>query len=128
MIEILENVTGFARRHRCRQRQKAYENISTFSLKRAKLKMCTPCLICFPKISLDVFELPVPFNLLYTGGLFHYFMLKESICHFRGVRSILSLSFHFLMENPVSKQVNSVNLYPLVCLKFKYHKILFTCY
>ena len=32
-------------------------------------------------------------------------MLDESICHFRGVRSILSLFFfYFLMENPVSKQ------------------------
>ena len=31
-------------------------------------------------------------NPLYTGGLFHCYMLDESICHFRGVRSILSLS------------------------------------
>ena len=29
--------------------------------------------------------------LLYTGGLFHCHMLDESICHFRGVGSILSL-------------------------------------
>ena len=40
---------------------------------------------------------------LYTGGLFQYYILDKSICHFRGVRSILSL-FLFLMENPVSKQ------------------------
>ena len=31
-------------------------------------------------------------------------MLDKSICNFRGVGSILSLSFYFLMENPVSKQ------------------------
>ena len=31
------------------------------------------------------------FNLWYTGGLFHSYMLEESICHFRGVESILSL-------------------------------------
>ena len=39
-------------------------------------------------------------NPLYTGGLFHL-----SICHFRGVRSILSLLFYFgwkiLLENGV---------------------------
>ena len=32
---------------------------------------------------------------LYTGGFFHCFMLDESICHFRSIRSILSLLFHF---------------------------------
>ena len=44
---------------------------------------------------------PLP---LYTGGLFHFYMLDESICHFRGVRPILSLLFHIVMENPVCKQ------------------------
>ena len=34
-------------------------------------------------------------NPLYTGGLFHCYMLDESICHFRGVGSILLLSFSF---------------------------------
>ena len=34
-------------------------------------------------------------NLSYTGGLFHCYMLDESICHFRGVMSILSLLFYF---------------------------------
>ena len=29
------------------------------------------------------------FNPLYTGGLFHCYMLDESICHFRGVGSVL---------------------------------------
>ena len=33
-------------------------------------------------------------NPLYTGGLFHCFMMVESICHFRGVESILSLLFY----------------------------------
>ena len=41
-------------------------------------------------------------NPLYTGGLFHRYMLDESICHFRGVGSILSM-FLFLIENTVSK-------------------------
>ena len=36
-------------------------------------------------------------NLLYSGRLFHCYMLDESICHFRGIQSILSLSF--LIEN-----------------------------
>ena len=30
---------------------------------------------------------------MYTAGLFHCQMLGESICHFRGVGSILSLFF-----------------------------------
>ena len=32
---------------------------------------------------------------LYTGGLFHCYMLDESICHFMGAESILSLLFYF---------------------------------
>ena len=35
------------------------------------------------------------FKLLYPGKLFHCCMLDKSICHFRGVRSILSLLFYF---------------------------------
>ena len=35
------------------------------------------------------------FYTLYTGWLFHCYMLNESICHFRGVRSILSHLFYF---------------------------------
>ena len=35
------------------------------------------------------------FNPLYTGGFFHCYMLDESIRHFRGVGSILSLLFYF---------------------------------
>ena len=34
-------------------------------------------------------------NPLYTGRLFYCYMLDESICHFRGIRSILSLVFYF---------------------------------
>ena len=34
---------------------------------------------------------PVYFNPLYSGGLFHCYMLDKFICHLRGVRSILSL-------------------------------------
>ena len=42
---------------------------------------------------------------LYTGGFFHCHMLYESICHLRGVGSILLHAFiPFLMENPISKQ------------------------
>ena len=35
------------------------------------------------------------FNPLYSSGLFHCYMLDESICHFRGVGSVLSLFFYF---------------------------------
>ena len=34
------------------------------------------------------------FNPLYNGGLFHCYMLDESICHFRGDGSILWLLFY----------------------------------
>ena len=36
-------------------------------------------------------------NPLYAGGFFHryMYMLDESICHFRDVRSVLSLLFYF---------------------------------
>ena len=37
----------------------------------------------------------VHFNPLYTGRLFHCYMMDKSICHFRGVGYILSLSFYF---------------------------------
>ena len=42
-------------------------------------------------------------HILYTSRLFHCYMMDEFICHFRGVGSILSLLFCFLMENTVSK-------------------------
>ena len=40
-------------------------------------------------------------NPLYPGRFFHWYMLDKSICNFRGIRSILSLLFYFVMENPV---------------------------
>ena len=48
-----------------------------------------------------MFKVVVDIDPLYTGRLFHSFSLDESICHFRGVGSILSLLF--LMENPLSE-------------------------
>ena len=39
--------------------------------------------------------LPELFNPLYSGGLFLCYMLDESICHCRGVRSSLSLLLYF---------------------------------
>ena len=44
------------------------------------------------------------FNTLYTCVLFHYYNLDESICHFRGVWSNMSLQFYFWWKNPVRKQ------------------------
>ena len=43
--------------------------------------------------SLDHNALPkgCSFNPLCTGELFHCFMLDKSICHFRGIRSIMTL-------------------------------------
>ena len=43
------------------------------------------------------------FSPLYTGGLFHCYLLVESICHYRSIESILPI-FSVLMENPVSRQ------------------------
>ena len=54
-------------------------------------------------------------NLLYTDRLFHCNMLDESICHLRGVNSILSL-FSILMENPISKQYRPHQMPHYVCL------------
>ena len=44
------------------------------------------------------------FNPLYSCGLFHCYMLDESICQFRGVNIYFVTFILFLMENPVSKQ------------------------
>ena len=38
---------------------------------------------------------PVTVNPLYTGGLFPCYMLEKSICHLRGLGSILSHLFYF---------------------------------
>ena len=34
-------------------------------------------------------------NILYTDGLLHCYKVGESICHFSGVGSVLSLLFYF---------------------------------
>ena len=33
---------------------------------------------------------------LYSGGLFHYYMLDQSICHFRGV--VVFCRFYFIFD------------------------------
>ena len=43
-------------------------------------------------------------NPLYTGGLFHYYMLDNSICHL-GCRVYLSLSIIFLWKLQLAKNV-----------------------
>ena len=49
-------------------------------------------------------EKSMSINPMYTGGFFHCYMLDESFRHFKGVGSVLSLLFFFLLENPASKQ------------------------
>ena len=44
-----------------------------------------------------------PLSPLYTDGLFHCYILDESIFHFRGARSVLSLLFRFGGRKTVSK-------------------------
>ena len=46
------------------------------------------------------------FNPLYTGGLYHCYILDKSICHFRGVRSVLSFSFYFLLKILLANNVD----------------------
>ena len=45
-------------------------------------------------------------NLLYTGGLFHCYILNESICHFRVVGSILALLFYFCWKSLLANVVD----------------------
>ena len=45
-----------------------------------------------------------------TGGLFNCYMLDKSICHFRGVGSILSLLFYFFMEILLANNVDPDNV------------------
>ena len=42
---------------------------------------------------------------IYTGGLFHIFLLDEFICHFRGVGSILSLQFYAIFDGKFCQQI-----------------------
>ena len=57
----------------------------------------------FAIVCMEIISTPL-LNPLYTGGLFHYYMLNEFICQFGGVRSIFVALIIFLIENPVSKQ------------------------
>ena len=43
---------------------------------------------------------------LYTGGHFHCYMLDESICHFRGVGSVLSLLCYFRLKILLANNVD----------------------
>ena len=52
-------------------------------------------------------RLPTEFNPMYTDGLFHYYMLDEFVCHFRSVRSILSLLFYFWWQTLLANNVDS---------------------
>ena len=49
----------------------------------------------------DIFTVCI--NQLYSGGLFHCYMLDETFCHFRGVGVYFVTFIIFLMESPVSK-------------------------
>ena len=40
-------------------------------------------------------EKSMSINPMYTGGFFHCYIMDESICHFMGVGSILSVLFIF---------------------------------
>ena len=62
------------------------------------------CVKMKPKTAVQIRGLIVSrLNPLYAGGLFHSFMLDESIRHFRDIGFILSF-YSFIMENSVSKQ------------------------
>ena len=49
-------------------------------------------------------------NPLYTGGLFHCYMLAESICQLRGVGSILSLLFYFRWKIQLASNLGPVQM------------------
>ena len=49
---------------------------------------------------------PAGINSLYTGRLFHCYMLDASTCRFRGVRSILSLLFYFRWKILIANNVD----------------------
>ena len=66
--------------------------------------MCTTCICTLPAyFTLDEM---VIFNSLYTGRLFHCFILEETICHFRGIRSIVLLLFYFLWKILLANSVD----------------------
>ena len=51
-------------------------------------------------------SITVSINPLYTGGLFHCYMLDKFICHFRGIGSILTLLLYFLWKILLANNVN----------------------
>ena len=53
----------------------------------------------------DIWAILNMLNLLYTGGICHCYMLDESIFHFRGVGSILSL-FYFWWKITLANNVD----------------------
>ena len=68
------------------------------------------------------------FNPLYTGRLFHCYMLEESICHFRGVRSTLSLLFYFWRKILLSNTVDPIQKPHYFTSDLDLHICLFTAY
>ena len=56
-------------------------------------------LVCHIRLVLSS-QLGSILNPLYTGGLFHCYMLDESICHI-GVSGLFYRFYSILMENPV---------------------------
>ena len=45
-------------------------------------------------------------NPLYTGRFLHCYLLDKSFCHFRGVKSILSLLFYFCWKILLANNVD----------------------
>ena len=50
--------------------------------------------------------LSVSIDQFYIGRLFQCYMLEKSICHFRGVRSTLSLLFYFSWKTLLANNVD----------------------
>ena len=77
--------------------KRAYKNYHQYSLFSRVLDTSTCSSSAKFEIATDACSLEKlwqEINPLYTGGLFHCYILDESICHFRGVRSIFSLLFY----------------------------------
>ena len=69
---------------------------------------------------------PFTFNSLYTGRLFHNYMLDKSICHFRGVRSILSLLFYFWWKMLLANNADSDQMQHYVASDMGLHCLIMT--
>ena len=68
----------------------------------------------------------VDFNPLYTGRLFHCYILDESNCHFRGVGSILLLLFYFLWKILLANTVDPDQMPHYVAIDLGLHCLLVT--